>query len=118
MPKRIKKYCISVVVALLMLVGQGWAMSEDEYARMAAEGIRISREANGNAQLTNERTAKYLKQFSDEVMREYVEMAQKILRDPALASRIKKKTVACLVKMGYRARVVSESGEERIVFEK
>lgn len=116
--KKFKKYLILVLMAVLMLAGNGWAMSEEEYSQMAAEGIRISHEAKGDVQLANKKTEEFLKRFSDQTMREYIEMAQKILRDPALASRIKKKTVAYLVRMGYRVRIASESGEERIIFEK
>lgn len=91
-----------IVAALFVGPGALWAMSEDQYARIAAENIILMHEANGDSAAIAEKSKEFLAQFSEEEKQEYILMANRVMQDKDLAQRISQRIVNFLIQMGYK----------------
>ena len=95
-----------------------WAMSEDEYAAIAAESFRSTHEAGPDAAAVSKASEDFLKKYPEVVIEEYLQMARGIMQDKELAKRVSEKIVARLNQMGYRVRLDVEGDLNSIVVEK
>lgn len=95
-----------------------FALSEDQYAQMAADNVLIMYEHKGDSQAVIQATADYLKKFSEEDIKEYVSMARQIMQDQELAKRIAQKVIDILTKEGYKISLGSGADLNSITIEK
>ena len=110
-----KKRLICFVFAFLLIFPVFlFAMSEDEYAQMAAENYRILYDAKGDGAAVSKKSQEFLERFSEQQKQEYVEKARRVLQDKELASRISKKIVELLTKMGYKVNIGQEGNMDSI----
>ena len=112
------KFLISfAVLSILFIIPQVWALSEDEYASMAAENLRMMHEAKGDAQAMAKASEDFIKQFSSNQIQEYIAMVSQIMQDKIMARRISTKIIGLLKKMGYRVHTTSQDDVNAIVIE-
>ena len=87
-----------------------FAMSEDEYAELAAENYRLLHESQDDHDTLTKKSQEFLDRLTEQQKQEYIQIARQVLQDPELAHRINKKIVELLTKMGYK--VSEETGIE------
>ena len=102
------------LVCLFIFPAMIFAMSEDEYAQLAAQNYRLLHESKGDHDTVIKKSQEFLDRLSDRQKQEYIQMAQRILEDKKLAKRISKKIIEQLTKMGYNVDVSSEGDLENI----
>jgi len=95
-----------------------WALSEDQYALMAADNLLILYEHKGDSSAVIQATADNLKKFSEQDIKEYIDMARQIMQDEALARRIAEKVIDILTKKGYKITPGSGGDLNSITIEK
>lgn len=103
----------------LLVFHSNWleAMTEDEYASMAAENLVLMHQAQGNAQALQKATEDFLKKFPKERVEEYIAMAQHIMQDEALARRISERVISILTSRGYKIKTGAEAEVGSIAIE-
>ncbi len=101
----------------IFLAPMSWALSEDDYASMAARNLKMMHEVNGNVPAMARASEEFMKSYSKETIFEYLEMARRIMQDPGLASRISQKIIRLLKDMGYRVHASPGSGMDSIMIE-
>ena len=110
--------CLIIFYMACLNASHLWAMSEDEYVNIAAENLKVIHEAKGDSQAVMQSSQDFLKKFSEEEIKAYIEMAQRIMQDPKLAKRISEKVINLLTQMGYKVKAVSPTDINTIVIEK
>ncbi len=99
------KRVLAAAAFLFLLFGHTlWseAMSEDEYAGMAAESMILLHQAGGDSRAIQKASEDFLNKFPQEKVEEYIMMARQMMQDEALARRVSEKVISILNVRGYQ----------------